>query len=47
MSDGPQDLNRQFVSSLPDDEPVVMVNLVRFREQSLDENGSGWDSYTR
>ncbi len=47
MSDGPQDLNREFVSSLPDDGPVVMVNLVRFRERSLDGNGSGWDAYTR
>ena len=47
MSDGPQDLNWEFVSSLPDDGPVVMVNLVRFRERSLDGNGSGWDAYTR
>ena len=47
MSDGPQDLNREFVASLPDDGPVVMVNLVRFRERSLDGNGSGWDAYTR
>ena len=28
-------------------QPVVMVNLVRFRERSLDGNGSGWDAYTR
>ena len=47
MSNGPQELNWQFVSSLPDDGPVVMVNLVRFRERSLDGNGSGWDAYTR
>jgi len=47
VSDGPRDLNEQFVSSLPDDGPVVMVNLVRFRERSLDGNGSGWDAYTR
>ena len=24
-----------------------MVNLVRFRERSLDGSGSGWDAYTR
>ena len=27
--------------------PVVMVNLMRFREHSLDGNGSGWDAYLR
>lgn len=43
----PKDLNLDFVESLPDDGPVVMVNLVRFRERSLDGNGSGWDAYTR
>jgi len=29
---GPSDLNEEFVRSLPDEGPVVMVNLVRFRE---------------
>lgn len=43
----PKDLNLDFVESLPDDGPVAMVNLVRFRERSLDGNGSGWDAYTR
>ena len=27
--------------------PVVMLNLMRFREKSLDGNGSGWDAYLR
>ena len=27
--------------------PVVMVNLMRFRERSLDGDGSGWDAYLR
>ena len=27
--------------------PVVMVNLMRFRERSLDGNGSGWEAYLR
>lgn len=44
---GPKALNDDFVRSLPDNGPVVMVNLVRFREQSLDGNGSGWDAYSR
>ncbi len=47
MAPGPTDLNEEFVRSLPDDGPVVMVNLVRFRERSLDGSGSGWDAYTR
>ncbi|HLI66751.1 MAG TPA: DUF1330 domain-containing protein [Caulobacteraceae bacterium] len=44
---GPRDLNEELVRSLPDNAPVVMVNLVRFRERSLDGNGSGWDAYLR
>ena len=47
MALGPTDLNEEFVRSLPDHGPVVMVNLVRFRERSLDGSGSGWDAYTR
>jgi uncharacterized protein (DUF1330 family) len=43
----PKDLNEAFVRGLPDEGPVVMVNLVRFRERSLDGNGSGWDAYSR
>ena len=43
----PSDLNEKFVRDLPDQGPVVMVNLVRFRERSRDGNGSGWDAYTR
>jgi uncharacterized protein (DUF1330 family) len=43
----PTDLNEEFVRSLPDDGPVVMVNLVRFRERALDDRGSGWDAYSR
>ncbi len=43
----PRDLNEDFVRSLPDSGPVVMVNLVRFRERSADGNGSGWDAYSR
>jgi uncharacterized protein (DUF1330 family) len=30
-----------------DEGPVVMLNLMRFRERSLDGDGSGWDAYKR
>jgi uncharacterized protein (DUF1330 family) len=40
-------LNDAALSMLPDDAPVVMLNLMRFRETSLDGNGSGWDAYLR
>lgn len=40
-------LNDAALSALPDDAPVVMLNLMRFRERSLDGNGSGWDAYLR
>lgn len=47
MTSEPKNLQKDFLNSLPDSGPVVMVNLVRFREQSLDGNGSGWDAYSR
>lgn len=40
-------LNDAALNALPDDTPVVMLNLMRFREKSLDGNGSGWDAYLR
>ena len=40
-------LNIEALSALSDDAPVVMLNLMRFRERSLDGNGSGWDAYLR
>jgi len=40
-------LNREALRALPDGAPVVMLNLMRFRERSLDGNGSGWDAYLR
>ena len=40
-------LNIDALRALPDDEPVVMVNLVRFRARSLDGDGTGWDAYQR
>jgi uncharacterized protein (DUF1330 family) len=32
---------------LKHDGPIVMVNLMRFRDRSLDGEGSGWDAYLR
>jgi uncharacterized protein (DUF1330 family) len=40
-------LNVHELRLLPDKEPVVMLNLMRFRERSLDGKGSGWDAYLR
>lgn len=41
------DLNLDALRALADDTPVVMLNLMRFRDRSLDGNGSGWDAYLR
>jgi uncharacterized protein (DUF1330 family) len=40
-------LNLEALEELPDDAPVTMLNLMRFRDRSLDGNGSGWDAYLR
>jgi len=40
-------LNVEALSALPDEAPVVMLNLMRFRTKSLDGHGSGWDAYLR
>jgi uncharacterized protein (DUF1330 family) len=40
-------LNIEGLEALPHQAPVVMVNLMRFRERSLDGDGSGWDAYLR
>src|SRR5262245_26774489 len=45
MAIGP--LNGDALQALPDNGPVTMLNLMRFRAQSLDGNGSGWDAYLR
>jgi uncharacterized protein (DUF1330 family) len=47
MTSGIDQLNSETLAALPDDAPVVMLNLMRFRERSLDGNGSGWDAYLR
>jgi uncharacterized protein (DUF1330 family) len=40
-------LNIKGLSELDQAAPVVMLNLMRFRERSLDADGSGWDAYLR
>ena len=40
-------LNIEGLKDIEHQGPVVMVNLMRFRDRSLDGNGSGWDAYLR
>jgi uncharacterized protein (DUF1330 family) len=40
-------LNVRGLETMERDKPVVMVNLMRFRDRSLDGDGSGWDAYQR
>jgi len=40
-------LNVTGLQALDRQQPVVMVNLMRFRDHSLDGDGSGWDAYLR
>src|ERR1700732_3087262 len=40
-------LNIRGLEDMEQQGPVVMVNLMRFRDRSLDGDGSGWDAYLR
>ena len=40
-------LNVRGLNELEHEGPIVMVNLMRFRERSLDGVGSGWDAHLR
>src|SRR6201988_1819941 len=40
-------LNIEGLEALDHQGPIVMVNLMRFHEHSLDGDGSGWDAYLR
>jgi uncharacterized protein (DUF1330 family) len=42
-----KDLNIEDLQALRDDEPVVMVNLVRLEEKASTGEGSGWEAYKR
>lgn len=41
MAAQPHELTESLIRSLPDQGPVVMVNLVRFRDRAPDGGGSG------
>jgi uncharacterized protein (DUF1330 family) len=40
-------LNVKGLQEMDQQAPVVMVNLMRFRDRSLDGDGSGWEAYLR
>jgi uncharacterized protein (DUF1330 family) len=40
-------LNIEGLNELEHQGPIVMVNLMRFHDRSLDGDGSGWDAYLR
>jgi len=40
-------LNVKGLEQVDSEGPIVMVNLMRFRQRSLDGDGSGWDAYLR
>jgi uncharacterized protein (DUF1330 family) len=40
-------LNIEGLKELKHQGPIVMVNLMRFHQRSLDGDGSGWDAYLR
>ena len=40
-------LNIEGLEDMEHQGPVVMVNLMRFHQRSLDGDGSGWDAYLR
>ena len=44
---GVEHLNIRGLRELKGQGAVVMLNLMRFHEKSLDGNGSGWDAYRR
>jgi uncharacterized protein (DUF1330 family) len=43
----PTDTQLDAISELPQDRPIVMLNLVKLREHSADGDGTGWDAYLR
>jgi uncharacterized protein (DUF1330 family) len=41
------ELHIETLDRIPDGVPVVMVNLMKFKAQSDDGDGTGWDAYVR
>jgi hypothetical protein len=40
-------LGVEALEALDPDQPVTMLNLMKFRARSLDGDGTGWDAYLR
>lgn len=43
----PTEAQLRMLREHPDDTPVIMLNLMKFKERSDDGDGSGWDAYLR
>lgn len=41
------ELHTETLDRIPDGAPVVMVNLMKFKQHSDDGDGTGWDAYVR
>jgi len=41
------ELHHDVLARVPDDVPVVMVNLMKYKPASDDGDGTGWDAYLR
>ncbi len=41
------EIHYETLDIIADDVPVVMVNLMNFKERSDDGDGTGWDAYLR
>ena len=44
---GDRPTERDDLKAATDDTAITMLNLMRFRERSLDGNGGGWGAYLR
>lgn len=42
-----EDLHPTTAAALDPEHPVVMLNLMKFRDTSADGDGTGWDAYVR
>ena len=47
MAEHREPLNTDLLQRIDPAKPVTMLNLMKFRDRSLDGNGSGWDAYLR
>ena len=47
MTEHREPLNVELLQRIDPDRPVTMLNFMKFRERSLDGDGTGWDAYLR